>query len=105
MIYYLSNADIKINKEKNEKLLSLSEMEKDEHVSELYRVLITIVWVFSILLPYRFREDVTYRQKTKNRKLRRTFGNVGGKNIYLNLRILFYFFMSNDIVTNYFITF
>ena len=105
MIYYLSNADIKINKENNEKLLSLSEMEKDEHVSELYRVLITIVWVFSILLPYRFREDVMYRQKIKNRKLRRTFGNIGGKNIYLNLRILFYFFMSNDIVTNYFITF
>ena len=63
-------------------------MDKDGQVSAFYRVLITIIWVFSILIfPYRFREDVMYKAKVKNRKLRRTFGDIKeGKNLkYLPL--------------------
>ncbi|KAK7843707.1 hypothetical protein CFP56_012064 [Quercus suber] len=52
-------------------------MDKDGQVSAFYRVLITIVWVFSIIIfRYRFREDVMYKAKVKNRKLRRTFGDI-----------------------------
>lgn len=57
-------------------------MDKDGQVSLFYRVLITIVWVLSILIfRYRFREDVMYKAKVKDCKLPRTFGDIKeGKN-------------------------